>query len=248
MVQTDQKSEGIMEKKVIVITGASGGIGIALTNGLMTDDNRIVAHFHERSIEMTETDNFKLVHADLRFESEIKAMVESIMQSFGRIDVLINNAGISRSAMSWKTSNQDWQETMAINLNAPFYLCREIIPIMRQQKSGRILNMSSVVAQTGAVGTSAYAASKAGLIGLTKTLARELATAGITVNALALGYFNTGIISDVPEDSLASILRTIPTGKLGQPDLIVKTIEWLISEEASYVTGQVINLNGGMYS
>ncbi len=238
-----------MEKKVILITGASGGIGKALTKGLMIEQNRLALQYNERPIDQyTDSEDVKIIRADLRAENEIKLLVESVVDAFGRIDVLINNAGISKSAMSWKTTSEDWLDTIQLNLTAPFYLCREVIPIMRQQKFGRIINISSVVAQTGAVGTSAYAASKAGLIGLTKTLSKELAQGGITVNALALGYFNTGIIADVPESSLESILQAIPSQELGQPALIAKTVEWLISEEAAYVTGQVINLNGGMYS
>jgi len=120
------------------------------------------------------------------------------------------------------------------------------IPKMREHSFGRIINITSVVAQSGAVGTAAYAASKAGLIGLTKTISKEVALSGITVNALALGYFNTGMITDVPDEIQKTIVQSIPMNRLGTTDTVCKTIEWLISEEAGYVTGQVINLNGGM--
>jgi NAD(P)-dependent dehydrogenase (short-subunit alcohol dehydrogenase family) len=150
--------------------------------------------------------------------------------------------------MSWKTEFEEWRETMAINLDAPFLLSKAVIPAMRAQKSGTIINVSSVVAQTGAIGTAAYAASKAGLIGLTKTLSKELAPANISVNALALGYFNTGMIEDVPNELQQEIIKSIPMNRLGETETVCKTIEWLIADEMRYVTGQVINLNGGMYS
>ena len=119
---------------------------------------------------------------------------------------------------------------------------------MRERKYGRIINISSVVAQAGAIGTAAYAASKAGLLGLTKTQSKELAGSGITVNALALGYFSTGMIGDVPSEMQEEIIKTIPLKKLGDPETVCKTIEWLISDESAYITCQVINLDGGMYA
>jgi len=150
--------------------------------------------------------------------------------------------------MSWKTDYDAWKETLAINLDAPFLLSKAIIPSMRSNKFGKIINISSVVAQTGAIGTAAYAASKAGLIGLTKTMSKELALNNISVNALALGYFKVGMIDDVPQEMQQAIIETIPKKELGNPSAVCKTIEWLISDEAEYVTGQIINLNGGMYS
>jgi NAD(P)-dependent dehydrogenase (short-subunit alcohol dehydrogenase family) len=175
-------------------------------------------------------------------------MVELILSKFGKVDVLINNSGISRNAVTWKTTDADWEETLLVNLTAPFKLCRAFIPAMRKQNGGSIINITSVVAQTGVVGTAAYAASKAGLIGLTKTMAKELAPNNIGVNALSLGYFEKGMISNVPEDLKNEIVAQIPMKKLGSVQTICKTISWLIDDETSYVTGQVINLNGGLHS
>ena len=149
--------------------------------------------------------------------------------------------------MSWKTDAASWRETLAINLDAPFFMSKHVIPTFRQQNSGRIINISSIVAQTGFIGTSAYAASKAGLIGLTKTLSKELSNFGVTVNALALGYFNVGMIDDVPKELQEEIISSIPLQKLGDPSSVFQTINWLISEEGGYVTGQTINLNGGLF-
>lgn len=237
-----------MEKKVILITGASGGMGKHLVSWFKDQDYRLILHYHDKPIDIEETESIRLLKADLRFPEQIKLLAKAALNIFGRIDVLVNNAGVSKSSMSWKMTMDDWKETMAINLDAPFLLSKEIIPSMRAQNSGCIINISSVVAQSGAIGTAAYAASKAGLIGLTKTLSKELAPNNISVNTLALGYFNTGMIEDVPAEIQETIIQSIPLKKLGEPKTVCKTIEWLIADESSYVTGQVINLNGGMYA
>lgn len=236
-----------MEKKVILLTGATGGLGRELAR-LLQPNYRLALHYLQGEKQHSESVDCKYFQADLRNEKEIISMVEQVMQAFGKIDILINNAGVSHSAMTWKTESEAWKNTMAINLDAPFYLSKAVIPHLRAQKSGSIINISSVVAQTGYIGTSAYAASKAGLIGLTKSMAKELAYFHINVNVLALGYFNQGMISTVPEDQLDEIVKQIPMNRLGEPDLIVKTIEWLSSPEGAYVTGQTVNLNGGLYS
>ena len=234
-------------EKVILITGASGGMGNALAE-LLTTENNLALHYNTNQVILNESDTIAHFQADLTQESEVEQMISAVLKRFGRIDVLINNAGISKSAMSWKTDADAWRETMAVNLDAAFYMSKAVIPYMRAQKSGRIINISSVVAQTGFVGTAAYAASKAGLIGLTKTLSKELIGAGITVNVLALGYFNVGMINDVPDDLQQIVVDSIPAKKLGSPETVYKTIEWLLTPEAGYITGQTINLNGGMYS
>lgn len=196
---------------------------------------------------MDASDSIAYFQADLTNEDEVNRMIEAVINRFGRVDVLINNAGISKSAISWKTSLDAWNETIAINLTAPFLVAKACIPSMRKNGSGSIINISSVVGQTGQIGTAAYTASKAGLIGLTKTLAKELVSNNITVNALALGYFSTGMIADVPQEQQDQIIESIPMKKLGDPATVCKTIEWLISSEAAYVTGQVIQLNGVLY-
>lgn len=236
-----------MEKKVILITGASGGMGTHFTNWFKKQNVNLALHYFEAKNTMEASDLIAYFQADLTNEDEVNRMIEAVINRFGRIDVLINNAGISKSAMSWKTSLDAWNETIAINLTAPFLVAKACIPFMRENGSGSIINISSVVGQTGQIGTAAYSASKAGLIGLTKTLAKELASNNITVNALALGYFSTGMIADVPQEQQDQIIESIPLKKLGDPATVCKTIEWLISSEAAYVTGQVIQLNGGLY-
>jgi NAD(P)-dependent dehydrogenase (short-subunit alcohol dehydrogenase family) len=236
-----------MERKVIVITGATGGLGKAMVKHFEQQNVRLALHtFQQEPFDVAcEHAWFK---ADLRDTQQIDTLIASILANFGRIDVLINNAGVSKDGMSWKLSDADFNEVMAVNLTAPFKLMKGFLPKMREQKSGRIIAISSVVAQTGVVGTAAYAASKAGLIGLTKTVSKETATSGITVNCLALGYFEVGMIDEVNPEMQAQIIQSIPQQRLGSVAAIVGTIDWLISDEASYVTGQTISLNGGLYN
>lgn len=236
-----------MEKKVILITGASGGMGTHFTNWFKQQNVNLALHYFEAKNTMEASDSIAYFQADLTNEDEVNHMIEAVISRFGRVDVLINNAGISKSAMSWKTTLVDWNATIAINLTAPFLVSKACVPAMRNAKIGRIINITSVVGQTGQIGTAAYAASKAGLIGLTKTMAKELAPNNITVNALALGYFSTGMIADVPQEQQDKIIESIPLKKLGDPATVCKTVEWLISEETAYVTGQVIELNGGLH-
>ena len=236
-----------MEKKVILITGASGGMGTHFTNWFKQQNVNLALHYFEAKNTMEASDSIAYFQADLTNEDEVNRMSEAVISRFGRIDVLINNAGISKSAMSWKTTLEDWNATITVNLTAPFFVSKACVPAMRNAKIGRIINITSVVGQTGQIGTAAYAASKAGLIGLTKTMAKELATNNITVNALALGYFSTGMIADVPQEQQNQIIESIPLKKLGDPAAVCKTVEWLISDEAAYITGQVIELNGGLH-
>jgi NAD(P)-dependent dehydrogenase (short-subunit alcohol dehydrogenase family) len=236
-----------MERKVIVITGATGGLGSAMVKHFEKQNVRLALHtFQQEPFDVAcEHAWFK---ADLRDSHQIDTLIAAILANFGRIDVLINNAGISKDGMSWKLSDTDFNEVVAVNLTAPFKLIKGFLPKMREQNFGRIISISSVVAQTGVVGTAAYAASKAGLIGLTKTVSKETATSGITVNCLALGYFDVGMIDDVNPEMQAQIIQTIPQLRLGTVPTILGTIDWLITEEASYITGQTISLNGGLFS
>ena len=236
-----------MEKKVIVLTGASGALGKHIAKYLENQGHFLVLQYNQNSIENSNP-NVLTVACDLTNTISLKSLIDQAIARFGRIDVLINNAGISISNISWKTSAEEWNKTIAINLNAPFFLSQAVIPSMRSNSFGRIINITSVVAQTGFVGTSAYTASKAGLIGLTKTLSKELAKFQISVNAIALGYFNSGMIEDVPAEVQTELLKQVPMNALGNPEILAKTIEFLISDEAGFVTGQTVNLNGGMYS
>ena len=236
-----------MEKKVILITGATGGLGSAMVKHFEKQDVRLALHtFQQEPFDVScEHAWFK---AGLRDENQVKNLISSILANFGKVDVLINNAGISKNGMSWKLTSVDFNEVMAVNLTAPFLLCQGLIPGMRANNFGRIINVSSVVAQTGVPGTVAYAASKAGILGLTKTVAKELANHSITCNALALGYFDQGMISEVSPEMQQQIISQIPKNRLGGVETILTTIDWLLKDESDYVTGQTISLNGGLFT
>lgn len=233
--------------KTILIMGASGGLGTELTKYFSTKGFNLALHYFNNEPKSI-PENAVAFQADIRNEDEIKELVNDVAKTFGSIDIILNNAGISKSEISWKAEKVSWEDTMAINLTGPFLVTKHALPHMRDQKFGRIIFMSSVVAQTGFVGASAYAASKAGLIGLTKSLSKELANKNITVNSIALGYFNAGMISDVPEDMQAQLIANIPVKKLGDPEQLAELMNYLISEKAEYLTGQTLNLNGGLYS
>ena len=235
-----------MEKKVILITGATGGLGSAMVKHFEKQDVRLALHtFQQEPFDVScEHAWFK---ADLRDENQVKNLIASILANFGKVDVLINNAGISKNGMSWKLTPADFNEVIAVNLTAPFLLCHGLIPGMRANNFGRIINISSVVAQTGVPGTVAYAASKAGILGLTKTVAKELANHPITCNALALGYFQ-GMISEVSPEMQEQIISQIPKNRLGGVETILATVDWLLKDESDYITGQTISLNGGLFT
>jgi NAD(P)-dependent dehydrogenase (short-subunit alcohol dehydrogenase family) len=236
-----------MEKKIIMITGATGGLGREMVKHFEQQDVILVLHAFQQ-----EPFSVKVEHtwftADLRNETEIERMIEAVLANYQRVDVLINNAGISKNGMSWKLSANDFNEVLAVNLTAPFLLAKGLLPAMRNSGFGRIISISSVVAQTGVPGTVAYAASKAGILGMTKTIAKETAQAGITCNALALGYFDKGMIDEVPEEIQQAIVSAIPKGKLGSVESILHTLDWLLLPASDYVTGQTISLNGGLFN
>lgn len=236
-----------MDKKVILITGATGGLGSAMVKHFEKQDVRLALHtFQQEPFDVgCEHAWFK---ADLRDENQVKNLIASILANFGKVDVLINNAGISKNGMSWKLAPADFNEVIAVNLTAPFLMCQGVIPGMRANNFGRIITISSVVAQTGVPGTVAYAASKAGVLGMTKTIAKELANGAITCNALALGYFDQGMISEVSEEMQQQIIAQIPKNRLGGVETVLSTIDWLLKDESDYVTGQTISLNGGLFT
>ncbi len=232
----------------MLITGASGGLGSKVAQFFQNKNYKLVLHHNLNKPSIDSNEDILHHKADLTQETDVQKMVDTIIDKFGRLDIVINNAGISDSSISWKTSLESWEKTIAINLTAPFLVCKHAIPQMKIHKWGRIINISSVVGQTGFIGTSSYTASKAGLIGLTKTLSKELSSLGITANNLALGYFNTGMIRDVPNNLRKEIESNIPLKRLGEPKAICNSIVYLIEDGSDYITGQTINVNGGLYT
>lgn len=233
--------------RTILIMGSSGGLGKALTSHFAHQNVNLVLHYFEN--KPTEVpDNAICVKADIRIEAEIAELITKVIEKYNTIDVVLNNAGISKSEISWKATEQSWEDTIAINLTGPFLVAKHAIPHMRSNEFGRIIFMSSIVAQTGFVGASAYGSSKAGLVGLTKSIAKEVANKNITVNAIALGYFNAGMIDDVPHEMQEQLKQQIPVNQLGEPEQLAALMDYIISEKAAYLTGQTLNLNGGLYS
>lgn len=238
-----------------LITGSNGGIGQHVVRYLLSQgDRNIFCHYRSENDRVVgaleeagldpDKHSFK---ADLNDEGSIEEMASFIRSEFGGISHLVNVAGSSSNAMSWKMSKSDFTRVLNDNLVTTFLCCKAFVPDMRERKHGRIVNFSSIVGATGIAGAAHYAAAKAGLVGFTKSLALELASRGITANALALGYFDTGLIDSVPSDMQAEIMKRIPLGRFGSRPDIGSAVKYLLSDEAQFLTGQVIHLNGGQY-
>lgn len=241
--------------QVTLLTGSNGGIGLAVAEHLLERGHRSLA-FHYRSSSDKIADCLKrfdldpkrhLFKANLSDESDVAQLRASVEQSLGPVWGLVNIAGGSSNSMSWKTSLADFRKVLDDNLTSTFLTCREFIPSMRQAGSGRIINVSSVVASTGAVGASHYCAAKGAINSYTKALSLELASKNITANALALGYFQYGLINQVNEQLQAEIKERIPMKRFGTGTDVGGYIRFLLSEESAFTTGQVIHINGGQF-
>ncbi len=241
--------------RTMLITGASGGLGRALVRHFADKNMQLVLHYHQSKVALEDLVNQLkwfmepiLVQADLRSEEAIVNMCGRAQKETGHVDILINNAGISGSGLTWKETLDNWNHIIQINLSAPFLVMKHLIPGMRYRNWGRIVNVTSIVAQIGVAGASAYAASKSGLFGLTASAAKELSTKGITVNSIALGYMDEGMIHTLNPTAIDELKQRIPLRTLGKPNQYAALVEYLISEEAAYMTGQTLNLNGGLYA
>jgi acetoacetyl-CoA reductase len=240
--------------RVAIVTGGSRGIGAAIARNFVAD-GAIVA--------ITGLDSDKATAAALvaelgsvrcRFyESNVgdfddcTAVVASVVKDFGRIDILVNNAGITRDRTIRKLAVEDWQDVIRINLTGPFFMIKAVLEPMIERGYGRIVSLTSVIAHTGNIGQANYAASKAGLIGLTKTTALETASRGITANCVAPGFVNTQMVAAMPAHAIESGIANTPEHRLGEPDEIARVVRFLADENASFITGAVINVNGGLY-
>jgi 3-oxoacyl-[acyl-carrier protein] reductase len=245
----------VLSNRPVILTGASGGIGVALTDYLLSNGmTHLVLQYRSRPDDLfTVLQQHGLnpdkhcFRADLTSESDVSSLCETIRTTFGTPWGLINLAGSTSNGLSWKLSLEDFQGILASSLTTTFLACREFIPLMRDAGGGRIINTSSVTAFDGVAGASHYCAAKAGVVGFTKAIARELATRQITANVLALGYFDYGMLYTVPEDLREDIRKQIPVGRFGNAAEIGGTILHLLSDESAYTTGQVLHINGGMY-
>jgi 3-oxoacyl-[acyl-carrier protein] reductase len=242
------------ENQVAVVTGAGRGIGRAIALRLASEDARVacVSRSHENAkrtaseINNAHADSAKAYAVDVADHAAVQKIGAQILTEFGKVDILINNAGVTRDALAMRMSVEDWDAVINTNLRGAFSFTQAILRPMVKQRSGRIINISSVIGIIGNAGQTNYAASKAGLIGLTKSLARELASRNITVNAIAPGFITTDMTADLSDEIKSTIQSKIPLGMTGTPENIANAVAFLASEEASYITGQVLCVDGGI--
>jgi 3-oxoacyl-[acyl-carrier protein] reductase len=239
--------------KIAVVTGASRGIGRAIARRLAAEGATVIAaarddHARATVEEITAAGGqAEMASADMTDTAAIEALVAGVLQRHGRIDVLVSNAGVTRDQLMLRMKRADWDDVIATNLTASFVLCQAVLKPMIRQRSGRIVAISSVVGQTGNAGQANYAASKAGLIGFCKSLAREVASRNVTVNVVAPGLIDTDMTKAVSADAQKNWASQIPLGRTGSTDEVAAAVCFLASDEASYITGQVLSVNGGMY-
>lgn len=244
-----------LDNKVAIITGGYRGIGRAIGVKLASQGAHVVLGdvgdeaVGKEALAAIEQAGGKgeLVRLDVTNGASVEETFKEAHKRLGRIDILVNNAGIARDQLLMRVSEEDIQKTYAVNVTGSILCAQAAIRPMMRAKTGRIINLASVVAELGNPGQAVYSSSKAALIGLTKTLSREYASRGITVNAVAPGYINTDMTRNLPEEAKKYMLGQIPLGRVGEPDDVAAAILFLCSDEASYITGQVLRVNGGMY-
>ena len=240
-----------LKDKKALITGASGGIGKELARVLVEHDAEVCISGRnvEELNELKESlgDKCHIVPCDLSNKNEISELVSKSEEVLGQIDILVNNAGITKDNIFLRMSDQEWEDVLNINLNSTFNILKLITKGMVKRKYGRIINISSIVGTTGGAGQVNYAASKAGLIGLTKSLSQELATRNITVNCIAPGFIETPMTEKLDDNRKDIIISSIPANRIGTPKDLSSAVIFLASQESSYITGQTIHINGGLY-
>jgi|YNPMSStandDraft_2_1061718.scaffolds.fasta_scaffold03262_7 3-oxoacyl-[acyl-carrier protein] reductase len=250
----DEKYLLALTNRVAVVTGASRGIGKAIALELAKRGAKVVVNYrtHEDAAlqvleQIRESGGDGIINqADISQFDQAQALIKNCVEHFGKIDILVNNAGITRDTLIMMMSEEDWDIVQATNLKGTFNCSKAAVRYMMRQKYGRIINITSVSGQMGNAGQCNYSASKAGQIGFTKALAREVASRNITVNAIAAGYIETDIWENVPQEMKESFLKLIPLGRKGQPEEIAYAVAFLASDQAAYITGQVLGVDGGM--
>ncbi len=244
----------MVQDRVALVTGASRGIGRSISLALAGQGAKIIAV--DVDLQATEAFVAELkaagtdaiaVQGNVTVGADVELMVKAGKEAFGRIDILVNNAGITRDSLLMRMKDEDWDAVLDVNLKGAFLCTRAVSKVMTKQRSGRIINIASVVGQTGNAGQANYCASKAGLMGLTKSNARELAKRNITVNAVAPGFIATAMTDALAEDQRTELANQIPLARLGSADDIANAVLFLAADNSGYITGQVIGVNGGMY-
>ena len=241
--------------KVAVVTGSSRGIGRAIATKLAKRGISVVINNDKDPQEgldvMNEIKNMGqdgiYIQADVSDLTQVEKMIEKVVNEFGRIDILVNNAGITRDGFLENMDRDDWNSVLSVNLTGTFNCTKSVTKYMKKQGGGKIVNISSISAETGNIGQSNYSAAKGGIISFTKTVAKEYAKYGITVNAVAPGFIKTKMLETVPEKVMQKIIGQIPLGRLGETDDVAALVCFLASDDANYITGQLININGGIY-
>lgn len=243
-----------LEGKVAVVTGASRGIGRAIALKLADEGAKVVVNYSgsqakaEEVVAMIQGNGGEAiaVQASVSQTEEVTALMDAAVKTFGSLDILVNNAGITRDNLIMRMKEDEWDDVLNTNLKGVFLCTKAVTRQMMKQRAGRIINISSIVGVAGNAGQANYVAAKAGVIGLTKTTAKELASRNILVNAIAPGFIETEMTEQLPEDIKQGMLTQIPLAKLGQPEDIAKAVAFLASDDANYMTGQTLHIDGGM--
>ena len=241
-------------KQTAIVTGGSRGIGRAVAVRLAKDGMNLVINYRGNSAAAEETERMcrelgaevLLVQGDVSRAEDCEKLAEQAKEAFGRVDVLVNNAGITRDGLLARMTEEDFRAVLDVNLVGPWNMMKAVNRIMIKQRYGRIVNLSSVTGLMGNMGQTNYAAAKAGILGMTKSYAREVASRGITVNAVAPGFIDTDMTEAMPEGAKDKIITGIPMGRTGKPEDVAEAVAFLASEQAGYITGEVLRVDGGM--
>ena len=245
---------GTLKEAVVVVTGASRGLGRAIAAEMGRGGAKVVVNYSrskepaEELVGQISEDGGEAiaVQGDVSDPEQAKALIDRTIEHFRRIDVLVNNAGINIDRTLKRLSIEDWDKVIQVDLNSAFYTVHAALPHMMEAGGGKIINMSSFVGEAGNIGQANYSAAKAGLLGFTKTAAKELARNGITVNSICPGFIETDMVAAIPEDAKEKLLKSVPLGRFGKPDEIARAVRFLI-EDGDYITGQALDINGGVY-
>jgi len=242
---------GRLEGHVALVTGGGRGIGLAICHRLLGQGATVAAGYSRQeepaqALLDENPDRVSIHQGNIGVVEDCNRVVAEVTERHGKIDILVNNAGITADHTVRKMDPDEWDRVVRVNLSGAFYLTHAVLNPMIERGYGRIVNISSVIGETGNIGQANYSAAKSGLFGLTKTLALETARKGITVNCVAPGFIATDMVKAVPEDALAKVIGHIPCGRLGEPEEVARVVDFLVDPDAGYITGSVVDVNGGL--